>query len=57
MKIRFISILCALMALLPLGASATVYTDASELTLVGKIHDNVPNMFNRVDVSKYPDLS
>ena len=38
-------------------SSKIVYTDASELTLVGRIHQGVPNMYNRVDVSKYPDLS
>ena len=48
------------MAALPLLAqesSSIVYTDASSLTLVGRIHPGVPNMFNRVDVSKYPDFS
>ena len=51
---------CAFVATLSLPAqesSNIVYTDASALTLVGRIHPGVPNMFNRVDVSKYPDLS
>ena len=37
--------------------SRIIYTDASDLTLVGRIHDGVPNMLNRIDVGKYPDLS
>ena len=30
-----------------------VFTEASELNLIGKIHDNTPNPYHRVDTVKY----
>ena len=30
-----------------------VFTEASELTLIGKIHEDTPNPYHRVDTVKY----
>ena len=30
-----------------------VFTEASDLNLIGKIHDNTPNPYHRVDTVKY----
>ena len=30
-----------------------VFTEASELNLIGKIHENTPNPYHRVDTVKY----
>lgn len=34
-----------------------VYTDGTELTLVGRIAEGVPNIYHRIDVAKYDGLS
>ena len=30
-----------------------VFTEASDLNLIGKIHENTPNPYHRVDTAKY----
>lgn len=54
------NLLLSLAVLLCLNASAQtarkpefVYTEASELTLTGKIHEDTPNPYHRVDTVKY----
>ena len=47
--------LAAVMMTLHLGAQSSkyTYTQASDLTLIGKIHEDTPNPYHRVDTVKY----
>ena len=55
MKMRYFccALLCALLLALPAGAQEYVYTEAAELTLVGKLFPDTPNPYHRVDTVKY----
>ena len=52
---KTLTILALLTITFCLSAQSTkyVFTEASELNLIGKIHDNTPNPYHRVDTVKY----
>ena len=55
---RFIFSLTVLLMAVTAGAQTPkdvkyVFTEASELNLIGKIHDGTPNPYHRVDTIKY----
>ena len=52
-KIVTAIILAAFLALSPAFAQDLRYTEASDLTLVGKLFPDTPNPYHRVDTVKY----